>query len=206
MFSGLTCHLLFGSYNKVVYPRAIRSDPHGWLELLSAKAVFLPSKRSEDASIGSGNTYTNELYFISTRPNQNGQPTCGSLPENPYGDYKIQATLGKYVASAANGGHLSASGTSANDSGAFSSAYLPNAGTLQLARSNQYVTADQSGASALSASRATASTWERFIIRQKVGESQGIYSIKAASNGKYLRVGDDGAIENDATGFRFVKA
>ncbi|WKT51382.1 hypothetical protein QSH57_016352 [Fusarium oxysporum f. sp. vasinfectum] len=156
--------------------------------------------------ICSGNTYTNELYFISTRPNQNGQPTCGSLPENPYGDYKIQATLGKYVASAANGGHLSASGTSANDSGAFSSAYLPNAGTLQLARSNQYVTADQSGASALSASRATASTWERFIIRQKVGESQGIYSTKAASNGKYLRVGDDGAIENDATGFRFVKA
>ncbi|EXM15701.1 hypothetical protein V3481_015625 [Fusarium oxysporum f. sp. vasinfectum] len=161
----------------------------------------------------SGNTYTNEeLYFISTRPNQNGQPICGSLPENCYGDYKIQATLGKYVASAANGGHLSASGTSANDSGAFSSAYVPNAGTLQLARSNQYVTADQSGASALSASRATASTWERFIIRQKVGESQGIYSIKAASNGKYVRVGDDGAlvndgaVENDATGFRFVKA
>jgi endo-1,3(4)-beta-glucanase len=114
--------------------------------------------------------------------------------------------LGKYVASAANGGHLSASGTSANDADTFSSAYVPNAGTLQLARSNQYVTADQSGASALSASRATASTWERFIIRQKVGESQGIYSIKAASNGKYLRVGDDGAIENDATGFRFVKA
>ncbi|KAH7469672.1 hypothetical protein H9L39_13795 [Fusarium oxysporum f. sp. albedinis] len=160
----------------------------------------------------SGNTYTNELYFISTRPNQNGQPICGSLPENPYGDYKIQATLGKYVASAANGGHLSASGTPANDTDAFSSAYVPNAGTLQLARSNQYVKADQSGASALSATRATASTWERFIIRQKIGESQGVYSIKAASNGKYVRVGGDGAlvnvgaVENDAAGFRFVKA
>ncbi|TXC02232.1 hypothetical protein FocTR4_00014938, partial [Fusarium oxysporum f. sp. cubense] len=146
------------------------------------------------------------------RPNQNGQPICGSLPENPYGDYKIQATLGKYVASVANGGHLSASGTSANDADTFSSVYVPKAGTLQLARSNQYVTADQSGASALSASRATASTWERFIIRQKIGESQGVYSIKAASNGKFVRVGgdgalvNDGAVENDAAGFRFVKA
>ncbi|EWY84071.1 hypothetical protein FOYG_13847 [Fusarium oxysporum NRRL 32931] len=78
--------------------------------------------------------------------------------------------------------------------------------------SNQYVTADQSGASAPSATRATASTWERFIIRQKIGESQGVHSIKAASNGKYVRVCGDGAlvnvgaVENDATGFRFVKA
>ncbi|KAH7205546.1 hypothetical protein BKA60DRAFT_611625 [Fusarium oxysporum] len=152
------------------------------------------------------------LFPCRTRPNQNRQPICGSLPENPYGDYKIQATLGKYVASAANGGHLSASGTSANDADTFSSAYVPNAGTLQLARGNQYVKADQSGASALSATRSTASTWERFIIRQKIGESQGVYSIRAASNGKYVRVGDDGAlvndgaVENDATGFRFVKA
>ncbi|KLO90617.1 Uncharacterized protein LW93_11038 [Fusarium fujikuroi] len=161
---------------------------------------------------GSGNTYTNELYFISTRPNPNGQPICATLPENPYGDYKIQATSGKYIVSAANGGQLSASGASPNDADTFSSAYVPNAGTLQLARNKQYVTADQSGNFPLSASRATASTWERFIIRQKIGESEGVYSIKAASNGKYVRVGgdgtlvNDGAAENEATGFRFIKA
>ncbi|CZR44134.1 uncharacterized protein FPRO_13919 [Fusarium proliferatum ET1] len=161
---------------------------------------------------GSGNTYTNELYFISTRPNSNGQPICATLPENPYGDYKIQATSGKYIVSAANGGQLSASSASANDADTFSSAYVPNAGTLQLARNKQYVTADQSGTFALSAARAVASTWERFIIRQKIGESEGVYSIKAASNGKYVRVGgdgtlvNDGAAENEATGFRFIKA
>ncbi|KAF4960357.1 hypothetical protein FGADI_1004 [Fusarium gaditjirri] len=160
---------------------------------------------------GSGNTYTNELYFISTRPNLKGQPICGTLPTNPYGDFKIQSTSGKYIVSAANGGQLSTSGT-ANDSDVFSSAYVPNAGTLQLTKNKQFVTADQSGAYALSAARAIANTWERFIIRQKVGESQGVYSIKAVSNGKYVRVGgdgtlvNDGAVENDATGFRFVKA
>ncbi|KAF5562470.1 glycoside hydrolase family 81 [Fusarium phyllophilum] len=147
---------------------------------------------------GSGNTYMNELYFISTRPNQNGQPIC--------------AASGKYIVSAANGGQLSASSNSSNDADIFSSVYVPNAGTLQLAKNNQYVTADQSGAYSLSAARAIADTWERFIIRQKIGESQGVYSIKAASNGKYVRVvGDgtlvnDGAVENDATGFRLIKA
>lgn len=74
------------------------------------------------------------------------------------------------------------------------------------------MTADQSGTFALSAARVVASTWERFIIRQKLGESEGVYSIKAASNGKYVRVGgdgtlvNDGAAENEATGFRFIKA
>ncbi|KAF5552869.1 glycoside hydrolase family 81 [Fusarium mexicanum] len=161
---------------------------------------------------GSGNTYTNELYFISTRPNPNGQPICGNLPENPYGDYKIQTTSGKYIVSAANGGQLSAASNSTSYAAVFSSAYVPNAGTLQLARDKQYVTADQSGTYSLSAARAIADTWERFIIRQKVGEADGVYSIKAFSNGKYVRVGgdgtlvNDGAVESDATGFRFIKA
>nr|RBQ89678.1 hypothetical protein FVER53263_13657 [Fusarium verticillioides] len=161
---------------------------------------------------GSGNTYTNELYFISTRPNPSGQPICGALPQNPYGDYKIQATSGKYIVCAANGGQLSTSSNSSNEASVFSSAYVPNAGTLQLISNKQYVTADQSGAYSLSAARAIADTWERFIIRQKIGQNQGVYSIKAASNGKYVRVGgdgsliNDGAVESDATGFRFIKA
>ncbi|KAF5669328.1 glycoside hydrolase family 81 [Fusarium circinatum] len=161
---------------------------------------------------GSGNTYTNELYFISTRPNPNGQPICGNFPENPYGDYKIQTTSGKYIVSAANGGQLSAASNSTSYADVFSSAYVPNAGTLQLAKDKQYVTADQSGTYSLSAARTIADTWERFIIRQKVGEAEGVYSIKAFSNGKYVRVGgdgtlvNDGAVEDDGTGFRFIKA
>jgi endo-1,3(4)-beta-glucanase len=160
---------------------------------------------------GSGNTYTNELYFIGTRPNKGNQPICSTLPQNPYGDYKIQATSGLYVVVSADGGKLTASGDSAGKASTLLSVYVPNAGTLQLASSKQFVTADQSGDSALAAARATASSWERFIIRQKLGEGQDVYSIKAASNGKYVRIGSDGflvnngATERDSTGFRFIK-
>ena len=161
---------------------------------------------------GSGNTYTNELYFIGTRPNPKGQAICGALPQNPYGDFKIQSTSGKYVAATGQDGQLTASTDSINNAGTFSSAYFPNAGTLQLVSNKQFVTADQSGTSALAAARATASTWERFIIRQKIGESQDVYSIKAASNGKYVTLSSDGSLingaatERESMGFRFIKA
>jgi endo-1,3(4)-beta-glucanase len=89
---------------------------------------------------------------------------------------------------------------------------VPNAGTLQLTSTSQYVTADQSGTSALAAARGTASTWERFTVRQKVGAASGVYSIKAASNGRYVTVGGDGSLINNganeaaSAGFRFVAA
>jgi endo-1,3(4)-beta-glucanase len=39
---------------------------------------------------GTGNTYTNELFFISTRPNPSGAPICSSMPQNPVGNFTIQ--------------------------------------------------------------------------------------------------------------------
>ena len=79
-----------------------------------------------------------------------------------------------------------------------------------LTSTGQYVTADSSGDYALAAARAVASTWERFIIRQKAGAATGVYSIKAYSNGLYVTVASDGSLVNNATseaagaGFRFV--
>jgi endo-1,3(4)-beta-glucanase len=163
---------------------------------------------------GSGNTYTNELYFIGTRPNPSGTPICDSMPQNPYGNFKLQlASTGAYVvASSANTNLAASSSSSSAEASTFSSAYVPNAGTLQLVSTGQYVTADQSGGYALSATRATASAWERFTIRPKAGAAAGVYSIKAASNGRYVTVGGDGSLVNnavseaDAAGFRFVQA
>ncbi|OAA76585.1 Glycoside hydrolase, family 81 [Akanthomyces lecanii RCEF 1005] len=162
---------------------------------------------------GSGNTYTNELYFIGTRPNASGRPICGALPQNPYGTFKIQsASSSKYVRASSSSPNLVASGTDAGGASTFASAYLPNAGTLQLVSSNQYVTADQSGNSTLAAARATASAWERFVVRQKVNAATGVYTIKAASNGKYVTLAGDGSLVNNAAaesageGFRFIKA
>ena len=105
-----------------------------------------------------------------------------------------------------------ASATSSSAAATFSSAYVPNSGTLMLVSTSQYVTADISGDYALAAIRGTASTWERFTIRQKVGAASGVYSIKATSNGLYVTVGSDGSLINNganeaaSAGFKFVSA
>lgn len=122
-----------------------------------------------------------------------------------------EASAGKYVVASSSNTNLVASGTSSGSAAVFKSAYLPNAGTLQLTSTNQYVTADQGGKSALAAIRGTASTWETFVIRQKAGASAGVYSIKASSNGQYVVVGSDGSLVNNGatesagSGFRFVQ-
>lgn len=163
--------------------------------------------------IGTGNTYTNELFFIGTRPNPSGTPICGALPQNPYGNFKLQvASSGNFVVASSANTNLVASATASSAAVTFNSAYVPNAGTLQLTSTSQYVTADNSGNFALAAIRATASTWERFVVRQKVGAASGVYSIKAASNGLYVTVGSDGSLINNganeaaSAGFRFVAA
>lgn len=133
------------------------------------------------------------------------------------------------MAASSGNTNLIASATSTSAAATFNSAYIPNAGTLQLSATSQYVTADSSGSSfhssefptilmfyagsyALSAIRATASTWERFVIRQKNGAASGVYSIKAASNGLYITVASDGSLLNNganegaSAGFKFVSA
>ncbi|KAH8893948.1 family 81 glycoside hydrolase [Thozetella sp. PMI_491] len=162
---------------------------------------------------GSGNTYTNELFFIGTRPNAKGTPICSTLPQNPYGTFKLQVvSTGQYVVASSANTDLIASATAVGDAATLSSEYVPNAGTLQLVSTAQYVTADQSGNFTLAAVRGTASTWERFVIRPKIGAASGVYSIKAASNGLYVTVSASGALVNNGAseaagaGFRFVAA
>lgn len=158
---------------------------------------------------GTGQTYTNELYFIGTRPNPSGASICGVLPENPYGTFQLQeVSSGNYVTASSENTNLTVSAT--NGTGAiFNSSFVPNAGTLQLTSTGQYVTADSSGNFTLSANRATASSWERFVVRQKIGAETGVYSIKAASNGLYVTVNsnewliNNGASETDSAGFYF---
>lgn len=121
------------------------------------------------------------------------------------------ASSGKYVAASSSNSKLIASANSADQAALFKSAYVPNAGTLQLKSTSQFVTCDQSGTNALDAARATASSWERFTIRQKKGAPEGVYSIKASSNGKYVSVAGDGSLinseanESNSAGFKFVR-
>lgn len=146
---------------------------------------------------GSGNTYTNTLYFIATRPNTGG-PICSATNANPLGNFTISTTAGQYVVSSASNENLVASGTAATAT-KFTFAWLPNAGTIRSTVTGQYVTADQSGVNPLAAARTVASTWEGFTIRQKVGAATGVYSIKANANGLYVIYGAGGVLINNAT-------
>lgn len=164
---------------------------------------------------GSGQTYTNELFFIGTRPNPTGAPICSNntLPSNPYGKFLIQDTSsGNYVAASSANTNLIASATSTSGAATFNSSFVPNAGTLQLISTKEFVTADQSGNYTLSATRSTASSWETFVIRQKVGAAAGVYSIQAVSNRLYITVDGDGSLVNNganeaaSSGFKFIDA
>lgn len=72
------------------------------------------------------------------------------------------------------------------------------------------MTADDSGNYALAATRAVASTWEQFVIRQKIGAPGGVYSILAVSNSLYVTINSDGwlinngEVEADSAGFYFI--
>jgi endo-1,3(4)-beta-glucanase len=160
-------------------------------------------------SWGSGNSFSNQIYFLSTRPGATG--ICNSAMSNPIGNFTIQSSSGNYVSST-NLPNLIASTTNPSQAAAFNFAFAPNAGTIQSLSNLQYVTADQSGNFTLSAARATASAWEIFVIRPKKGAASGVYSILSASNKEYLTLGTGGAlINNGATeasseGFRLVAA
>jgi endo-1,3(4)-beta-glucanase len=158
-------------------------------------------------SWGSGNSYSNQLYFLSTRPGASG--ICNAAASNPTGNFMIQSSSGSYV-SIANLPNLIASTPNRAQAAVFNFAFAPNAGTIQSRSSSQYVTADQSGNFTLSAARAVASTWEIFVIRPKKGAASGVYSILAASNKKYLTLGaggiliNNGMTEASSEGFKLV--
>jgi endo-1,3(4)-beta-glucanase len=180
---------------------------------LAYSAVDPADAASRSASLttwGSGNSYSNQLYFISTRPGASG--VCSSAPANPLGSFALQATSNNQFISSSGLPNLMATGASQSDAAVFDFGFAPNAGTIKAASNNQFVTADSSGNFTISASRAVASDWEIFVIRPKEGEANGVYTIQAGSNKKYVVVGADGSLintadsANDGAGFRFVSA
>ncbi|KAN0121685.1 glycoside hydrolase family 81 protein [Hyaloscypha variabilis] len=160
---------------------------------------------------GSGQTYTNELYFIGTRENPSSTGICQNLPQNPTGTFYLQDySSGKFITASSANTNVTATLPSVTGAAIFNGAFVPNAGTLQLTSTGEYVTADDSGDYALAAIRETASTWEQFVVRQKNGAPGGVYSILAVSNSLYVTVNNDGwlinngEVEADSAGFYFI--
>jgi endo-1,3(4)-beta-glucanase len=163
-------------------------------------------------SWGSGNTYTNQLYFISTRPSSSG--ICSSAFQfNPTGNFTLrEVSSNRYVTSSSANVNLYANATSAANATVYTLGFAPGGGTIYAANNAQYVTADSSGNFTLGAARTVASTWEEFVIRPKKGAASGVYTILAQSNKMYVVRGSDGGLKNNgateaaASGFALTNA
>lgn len=154
-------------------------------------------------------------------------PHPALLARNPEGRFILQATgTSWFIACSPSSPTLTASASSNSDAAVFElsndqdptseGSTVAQGGTLKLLTTQQYVTADISGSSPLAAARHAALAWEYFTIRRKVEEQggevvpvgQSVYTIRARSNGRYVRVAQDGSLVNDgktavdAEGFR----
>jgi endo-1,3(4)-beta-glucanase len=164
------------------------------------------------ASWGTGNTYSNQIYFLATRPNLSGAAICTADTQNPQGTFYLQlGATGNYITSSASRVELHADSSNSSTAVAYQLSFAPNGGTIRAVNTNQYVTADITGALPIAAARASADAWEVFVIRPKVGGS-GTYTLLAASNKKYVVVDSSGALVNSAategagSGFRLISA
>lgn len=203
--------------NVLVYTAKELRDPaisDDWKSLIyCAYSQYNPQKAAELSSNlmawGTGNTYTNQLYFISTRPNPSRKPIFYSAGTNPTGHFMIQlCATGRYVTSSPDASDLIASADTTEQAEVFEFSFAPNSGTMRSLSSAMFVTADQSGTATLAASRGVALAWEMFMIRPREGKDE--YWMKAGSNRKFITVGADGRLVNSAdsaasgASFRFV--
>jgi endo-1,3(4)-beta-glucanase len=143
------------------------------------------------ADWGSGNSATNQLYFVSTRSSSSN--ICNSNLQTPQGSYYIQdVSSGKYV-TVSGSGNLAATASATLIAAPFTLAFMPGGGSIFYQGNSQYVTADPNGQAALAAVRATASTYETF---KWSAQSDGSYELLALVNRDYVTATSSGLVNN----------
>ncbi|EJD34613.1 hypothetical protein AURDEDRAFT_188974 [Auricularia subglabra TFB-10046 SS5] len=176
------------AWKAVIYQAYGNTDPRKAMELSASLSSW-----------GSGNSYSNQLYFIATRPNPSGAAICSSTQGGPTGTWALQeVSSGKYVTSSSSRPDLYADSTKAGSAVAFTFGSAAGGSTIRSNATSQYVTADITGNYPLSAARDSPSTWELFSLQLKSGTSDQ-YTIVARSNKKYVALNSAGALLPSAT-------
>ncbi|KAI9277913.1 glycosyl hydrolase family 81-domain-containing protein, partial [Umbelopsis sp. AD052] len=140
---------------------------------------------------GSGNSATNQLYFVATRPSSSN--ICNTNLQTPQGSYYIQdVASGKYV-TVSGSGSLAATASASLTAAPFTLAFMPGGGSILAQSNSQYVTADPNGQTALAAARATPSTYETF---RWVAQSDGSYQLLALVNRDYVSTTSSNLVNN----------
>lgn len=170
-----------------------------YLAYSNANPQNAASRSAQLMSWGSGNSASNQLYFLSTRPNPSGQAICNAAQDSPTGTFVLQdVASGRYVVSTAAAPNLVASASSASAGTPFKLAWRPGSSTVQNAVTGQFVTADQTGTNPLVAARDVASSWETFKFSPVSGTTDQ-YTIFAGSNGRYVASSSSGTLVNGQT-------
>lgn len=177
-------------WKSVIYLAYANHDPQRAMELSQGLTSW-----------GSGNSYSNQLYFIATRPNPSGRPIWPRAGAGwPEGTFALRCvSTGRYVSSRAGRPELVADADIRAQAAALATAFAPGGVTLRHALTKQFVTADISGEHPLSAAREKVAAWEVFKL-VRVDEAAGgdggetAYVLMAGSNKRYVCVGASGAL------------
>lgn len=140
---------------------------------------------------GSGNSASNQLYFISTQTSTSD--ICSASLQTPQGAYYIQDVKSGLYVTVSGSGNLAASASATIIATPFTLGFMPGGGSILAQSNNQYVTADPNGQLALAAARATASSYETF---RWIAQSDGTYEFEALVNKDYISTTSSGLINN----------
>ncbi|KZW02911.1 glycoside hydrolase family 81 protein [Exidia glandulosa HHB12029] len=151
------------------------------------------------ASWGSGNSYSNQVYFTSTRPNPSGKPICASSQLNPEGIFLIQdVESGKFVTSTPSQPDLTANADHSSDASLFQLSFMPGGGSMQNFATGMFVTADPNAQHGILAGAAVPSTWEMLTAVPDPSGEEGVFNLRSGSNLLWID-SSSGSLVNSAT-------
>ncbi|KZW01272.1 hypothetical protein EXIGLDRAFT_638608 [Exidia glandulosa HHB12029] len=169
----------------LVYLAYSNYDPHAAMEMSKSLTAW-----------GSGNSYSNQLYFIATRPNPSGRPILKQGDDAPVrGTFSLRlAETGRYVSSRSARPELVADADTLGQAAGFTFGFAPGGVTLCHTLTHQYVTADIGGSSPLSAAREKVAAWEIFKL-VPCSDVEGVqYTLMAGSNKRFVTLDAQGAL------------
>jgi endo-1,3(4)-beta-glucanase len=141
---------------------------------------------------GSGNSASNQLYFIATQSSTTD--ICTVAAQTPEGVYNIQDADSGLFITEEQYGQLTATTDADVLAGKFNLGFKPGGGTIQSLTSQKYVSASPSAEQPLSASRETPEGYETFRWNM---QGDGTYTVTAMVNKANVSTGVDGKLINN---------
>ncbi|GAB5591707.1 hypothetical protein Unana1_06607 [Umbelopsis nana] len=178
-----------GELNDPTIGDAFKSVIYAAYSAVNPQQAFNYSQSLSD--YGSGNSASNQLYFISTR--SSSSDICSATLQTPQGNYYIQDTASGNYVTVSSGGTLAATASGTSQATAFTLAYMPGGGSILSQSNNMYVTADPNGQSPLAAARTVASSYETF---RWLIQDDGSYEVEALVNHADLTSTSAGLVNN----------